>query len=84
MLLPLLLEVILISFDIVERKTKKMHRSKSVDLFNSIINTLGLREIYMSGGKYTWTNNQAHPTLEKLDRILMSEDWEDMYPLVSV
>jgi hypothetical protein len=38
----------------------------------------------MHGGQYTWSNKQASPTLEKLDRILMTLDWEDMFPLVSV
>ena len=38
----------------------------------------------MSGGCYTWSYKQEHPTLEKLDRVLMSSDWEDLYPLVSV
>lgn len=65
-------------------KNKKRSCHRSNDVFNSIINTLALREIYISGGKYTWSNNQAHPTLEKLDRILMFESWEDMFPLVSV
>uniref|UniRef100_A0A453IZC2 Endonuclease/exonuclease/phosphatase domain-containing protein n=1 Tax=Aegilops tauschii subsp. strangulata TaxID=200361 RepID=A0A453IZC2_AEGTS len=41
-------------------------------------------EIIMSGGLYTWSNKQEHPTLEKLDRVLMSSDWEDLFPLVSV
>jgi hypothetical protein len=38
----------------------------------------------MSGGLYTWSNKQKNPTLEKLDRILMSPDWEWLFPLVSV
>jgi hypothetical protein len=33
----------------------------------------------MSGGLYTWTNNQDLPILEKLDRILVSKDWEDLF-----
>jgi hypothetical protein len=49
-----------------------------------MIHTLGLRQIFMHGGKYTWSNKHATPTLEKLDRILMSPDWEDLFPLVSV
>uniref|UniRef100_A0A452YE98 Endonuclease/exonuclease/phosphatase domain-containing protein n=1 Tax=Aegilops tauschii subsp. strangulata TaxID=200361 RepID=A0A452YE98_AEGTS len=40
--------------------------------------------IHLTGGKYTWSNQQAHPTLEKLDRVLMSYAWEDLFPLVSV
>ena len=38
----------------------------------------------MSGGMYTWTNGQSHPTLEKLDRVLMSNDWEDIFPQVNI
>lgn len=38
----------------------------------------------MSGGRFTWSNNQSDPTLEKLDRILMSREWEDIFPSVMV
>jgi hypothetical protein len=31
-------------------------------------------------GKYTWSNNQINPTLEKLDRVLMNRDWELLFP----
>lgn len=34
----------------------------------------------MSGGVFTWSNNQEPPTLEKLDRILVSKGWEDIFP----
>jgi hypothetical protein len=63
-------------------KNKKIVHSHSIDIFNSVIHTLGLREIFMHGGRFTWSNKQASPTLEKLDRFLMSPDWEDMFPLV--
>jgi hypothetical protein len=53
-------------------------------LFNAIINSHDLREIDMSGGQYTWSNNQINPTLEKLDRFLMSSDWEDLFLLTTV
>ena len=36
----------------------------------------------MSGGKYTWSNNQNPPTLERLDRCLINKDWEDIFPNV--
>jgi hypothetical protein len=51
-------------------KNKTMRRNKWTDMFNSIINSHGLREIYLSDGQYTWSNNQQDPTLEKLDRFL--------------
>lgn len=68
----------------MQEKNKKHGNLKFVAKFNDVINSLGLREVDMGGGKYTWTNKQRHPTLEKLDRVLMSFSWEDLYPLVSV
>jgi hypothetical protein len=65
-------------------KNKCMRTNKWTDMFNSIINTYALREIHLSGGQYTWSNNQKDPTLEKLDRFLMSSDWEDLFPLTTV
>lgn len=38
----------------------------------------------MAGGLYTWSNNQEIPVLEKLDRILISKEWEDLFRLVWV
>jgi endonuclease/exonuclease/phosphatase family metal-dependent hydrolase len=35
----------------------------------------------MSGRKYTWVNNLATPTFQKLDRILMTTEWEEKFPL---
>jgi hypothetical protein len=43
-----------------------------------------LREIYISGEQFTWSSNHKHPTLEKLDRVLMSSEWEDKFPYVQV
>jgi exonuclease III len=68
----------------VAEKNKPCVLSHYSDTFNSIIHTLCLREIHMTGGLYTWSNKQKNPTLEKLDRILMSPDWELLFPLVSV
>jgi hypothetical protein len=53
-------------------------------LFNVVINTLNLRELEVSGRQYTWANNLQIPTYEKLDRALVSTDWELKYPKVSV
>jgi hypothetical protein len=38
----------------------------------------------MYGKKYTWANNLATPTYEKLDRILMMTKWEEKFPLSMV
>jgi hypothetical protein len=52
-------------------------------LFNAIIDGLNLKEIQMSGRKYTWSNNLANPTFEKLDRVLITMEWEK-FPLTTV
>ena len=53
-------------------------------LFNAVINNLDLREIDLSGRQFTWANSLDNPTYEKLDGVLMSTDWEHIFPLVTV
>jgi endonuclease/exonuclease/phosphatase family metal-dependent hydrolase len=53
-------------------------------LFNVVIDGLNLKKIQMFGRKYTWANNLATPTFEKLDRILITTEWEEKYPLTTV
>ena len=53
-------------------------------LFNAVIDSLDLREVHMTGRKFTWANILPEPTYEKLDRVLMDTDWESKYPMVSV
>jgi hypothetical protein len=65
-------------------KNRNFTPSHFSDLFNTIIHLLGPREIFMHGGKYTWSNKHVIPTMEKLDRVLMSPEWEDLFPLVHV
>ena len=63
-------------FNIIRFATEKNKPSgvhKHTDLFNSIISANELLDIQMVGGKYTWSNNQENPTLERLDRILISK-----------
>lgn len=65
-------------------KNKKFCNNKWSDMFNQIINTYELRDIHLSGGKYTWSNNQSIPTLEKLDRVLMNKAWETHFPMTNI
>ena len=53
-------------------------------LFNAVIDSLDLREVFMSGRQFTWANSLPEPTYEKLDRVLMDTEWENKYPMVSV
>jgi hypothetical protein len=53
-------------------------------LFNAVIDDLNLRELKKFGRKFTWPNNLASPTFEKLDRILVTTEWEEKFPLAMV
>jgi hypothetical protein len=53
-------------------------------LFNVAIDCLDLREIEMSGRKFTWANSRRMPTYERLDRVLVSTEWEQNFPLAIV
>ena len=53
-------------------------------MFNTIIESLDLREIDLSVRQYTWASRRENPTFEKLDRFLANVEWEQKYPLVKV
>uniref|UniRef100_A0A453SB23 Endonuclease/exonuclease/phosphatase domain-containing protein n=3 Tax=Aegilops tauschii subsp. strangulata TaxID=200361 RepID=A0A453SB23_AEGTS len=47
--------------------------------FRRVINDLALKEIYLNGRRYTWSNEQTPPTLVHLDRVLCTADWEEQH-----
>ena len=53
-------------------------------IFNAIIESLDMRDIALSGRQYTWAGRRDKPTYEKLDMILVSVEWKQKLPLVSV
>jgi exonuclease III len=53
-------------------------------LFNDAINSLGLVELPLYGRKYTWTNKQSSPLMERLDWFFTSSSWTTNYPSTSV
>jgi hypothetical protein len=57
---------------------------KWVDCFNDWVNKWGLIKINPSNRKYTWANNQKSLVMAKLDRVFMSTEWDQAFPLVRV
>jgi hypothetical protein len=51
-------------------------------LFNAVIDGLSLKELEMSGRRFTRANNLANPTYEKLDRVLVTTDWDQKIPII--
>ena len=36
-----------------------------------------MRDVELNWGKYSWSNNLSHPTLERLDRVVKNDKWEN-------
>jgi len=70
------------------RSSKDKNNDRYVDrwsfLFNVVIDSFDLWEIDLTGRQFTWANSLPKPTYERLDRALMSTEWEFKYPLVSL
>ena len=67
-----------------QEKNNDRYNDKWPFLFNAVIDSLNLREIELSVRKFTWANNLQIPTYEKLDRVLVSTEWELKNPLATV
>jgi hypothetical protein len=44
--------------------------------FREFINSMELREIYLYGRLFTWSNGRETPTITKIDRAFVLIDWE--------
>ena len=65
-----------------EEKNSDNYNLPLIREFSNFIGKHKLREVARSGSKFTWTNKQLSPTMVILDRFLMSDEWENKFPLV--
>ncbi|XP_073363287.1 uncharacterized protein [Aegilops tauschii subsp. strangulata] len=48
--------------------------------FRSSLNRLELKELYLSGRRFTWSNERENATKEKIDHVFNTNAWEDLHP----
>uniref|UniRef100_A0A2N9G0Y7 Uncharacterized protein n=1 Tax=Fagus sylvatica TaxID=28930 RepID=A0A2N9G0Y7_FAGSY len=48
--------------------------------FSDFIEESNLVDLPLGGGPYTWSSGSDHPSMSRIDRFLVSFDWEDFYP----
>jgi endonuclease/exonuclease/phosphatase family metal-dependent hydrolase len=48
--------------------------------FRRFLQDLKLAELHLNDKLYTWSNEQSHPTLTRIDRAFVSSDWLDFFP----
>jgi hypothetical protein len=63
-----------------EDKNNSNYNRVMMGRFRRLIDDLALKEITLHGRQFTWSNQQNSPTLLKLDRVLCTVDWEELYP----
>ena len=47
--------------------------------FNEVVNELGLRDLPLQGGPFTWRGGNGNQRMSRLDRFLVSADWESQF-----
>lgn len=62
-----------------DKNNNRINR-RMMNAFRNKLNELELRDMYLFGRRYTWSNEQQRPTLEKLDRVLVTTQWEESFP----
>jgi exonuclease III len=67
-----------------EEKSSGEFDPKWPTLFNAVIESLDLKEMVMAGRQFTWAGAGDNPTFERLDRVLVSTEWEIQFPLSTV
>ncbi len=50
------------------------------EMFNGLINNLSLIDLPLGNQSFTWSNMQSSPSLAKLDRFLISTEWDQEFP----
>uniref|UniRef100_A0A2N9EX59 Reverse transcriptase domain-containing protein n=1 Tax=Fagus sylvatica TaxID=28930 RepID=A0A2N9EX59_FAGSY len=57
--------------------------SPAMNDFSDFISELGLLDLPLEGGLFTWSNNREFPAKSRIDRFLVSSEWADHFGLVN-
>ena len=63
-----------------EDKSNALSNRRMMGRFRAKLNLLELKELYLNGRRYTWSNERQMATLEKIDHVFVSNEWDEAYP----
>jgi exonuclease III len=66
-------------YQATDKSNDRLHR-RQMGRFRRLLSDLELKQLHLHGRLFTWSNERTHPTLERIDHIFISLDWEDLYP----
>ena len=55
----------------------------AMELFSEFVEDFNLIDLPLEGGSYTWSRGSVQPSMSRIDRVLVSQDWEEQYPDVT-
>lgn len=63
-----------------EDKSNALINRRMLGRFRAKLNLLELKELYLNGRLYTWSNERQNATLEKIDHVFVSNEWDEAFP----
>ena len=51
-----------------------------MEKFSEFIDDLNLIDLPLEGGSYTWSSGTVQPSVSRIDRALVSHEWEHHFP----
>lgn len=68
----------------LEERNWAVRTTTGMELFCEFVDSNDLINLPITGARYTWSNFQNQPSLSKLDRFLISVEWDDLFSPSSV
>ena len=73
-------------FNVIQFPSEKSRRavlSPAMNEFSDFIAKMGLLDLPLEGGLFTWSNNREISAKSRIDRFLVSSEWADHFGLVN-
>jgi len=61
-------------YQAIDKNIGRLNR-RMMNAFRHLISETELQELHLKGRRFTWSNERDTSTLERLDRVLVSEGW---------